>query len=866
VTGRVVFATTEFEPLTPGGAGVLIGRLAALHLERGWSPTVVLAAAAAGAPDPSGVEVVTVDSPEAEDTVAFFVERSRRLALAVARVAAEGEAPVLIEFHDFDAPAWWTLTHRRELGLDAVRIGVRLHGPVDAMIEAMGIAPPPLDRVALMERLVFSMADLVLVPSAAMGDWAIERYRLEPGRVVVAPVPVPAVETVAWSPSVEPEFVVYGRLHEVKGSHDLVEAAVPVLDDHPGARIRFIGPDGWSATENRPMSEVIAAMIPQRHRRRIVVEGALARRDALEAMASAWAVVVPSRFESFCIAAHEVRRAGLPVIAPRMPAFAEHSSGMLLYDGTRRGLTAALASVASDRSIADRLAAEPPPRVGEPMDGYVIDLPPPRHPQTQAGLATVAVKEFEATEPSMRSRSTAAARLLLRALPRPVARAALRVVPRRLKDRFRALASWPEEEARRAAGRRMSDLRRAVSAGAFAEVADPQITVVIPCFEQGRWVAGAVASVFEQSHSSWEIVLVDDGSTDPATIDELDRLAAWPRVRMVRHANRGLPGARNAGIERARGRFVVPLDADDELAPTFMERTVEALEGRPDAAFAHCWARLFGDVDAVWVPRPHNPYWEMLSNGVVGCVLLRRRAWEAVGGYDETMLGGHEDWELWLRLAAAGWERVRVPAPLFHYRKHGVSMSVGSEADFEGGLRRLVDRHPGLYEVSRLREVKAAWYPLISLITAPGTDPPAVDDAQVIVVGGGSGGLGVDDVAAAVAASRGKYVADVRTVMVDPGAVLRLADRLEAASGAAWARDEETGTVVWRRWALVDPAAEVSGGAGEPGAPDPEGELAAGAFPDADWVVDRSAVPEGTPIMRQRPEEVGHLPAWVTRA
>jgi O-antigen biosynthesis protein len=78
-----------------------------------------------------------------------------------------------------------------------------------------------------------------------------------------------------------------------------------------------------------------------------------------------------------------------------------------------------------------------------------------------------------------------------------------------------------------------------------------------------------------------------------------------------------------------------------------------------------------------------------------------------VGGYDETMTSGNEDWELWLRLQEAGWGQVQVPLPLFRYRKHGVSMSVATEARFEEGRRMVRDRHPSLYtHASRWREAQ----------------------------------------------------------------------------------------------------------------------------------------------------------------
>ena len=845
----IVFVTHEFDPIVSGGAGTVVAELARRLVASGHAVTVVLAAPTTPGSIPDGVDVVVVPDAASDGSLVSFVDRSRRIAEALADLAVSRGLPDLIEFHDFDIPAWWTLTHREELGLSGTRIGIRLHGPVGAMTEAMGFAPPPMGEVGELEGLLFGMADLVMVPSESMRSWSQHRYALDGGRIVLAPVPIPDVAPLVWSPAATPEFVAYGRLNEVKGSHDLVAASGALFERHPEARIRFVGRDGWSASEDRPMSQMLADLIPRRHRNRFTFEGPLPRDSALAAMGTAWAVIVPSRFESFCISLHEARRAGLPVIAASLPAFEEFRSGagVLLYDGSVAGLASTLVTVASDPSILARLAREPAPEVGDPVAAYAGSLPEVRHPRSQAGLATAATKRAESMSTPRVSAAAAMARRLLRSLPDPVARVAIRVVPRRFKGRFRGLASWPEEVARRRRARSLSGLRGRVAAGRIPEHDPPRVSVVIPCFEQGSWVEDAVASVFDQTFDSWEIVLVDDGSTDPATIRLLDEIAGWPRVRLVRQDNQGLPAARNAGIARSAGEFIVPLDADDALVPEYLAEMVAALASHPEAAFAHCWAWLFGDVDAVWVPRPFNRYWQRLSNGVVGCVLLRKAAWEAVGGYDETMRRGHEDWELWTRLEASGWGQVRVDRALFRYRKHGVSMSVGSEAGFEAGLAEVRARNPQLYTRVALEILKREWYPFVSLIvdaTTEMVEPPPPDVTTV------------ESPRSAV----GKYVVDVRGRSCRPADVVRLAETLETAPTKAGAVGRD-GVIVWRRWALVDPNAEVAGVLGADSIP--AGTLRPDVLGDPEWMVDPAGIPDGVRVMRQRPEEAGRLPGWV---
>jgi len=803
---KFVFVTQELDPVVPGGAGALIAGVAAA-LGRHHDVVVVLAAPGVATVAADPYRVVSVPLEPADGSLRWFVERSRRTAEVLREVTAEGR-PDLVEFTDFEALGFWALSHRRELGLETVPLAVRVHGPIGAIAAAVGAAPDPWPAFDVLERVTFAMADIVLAPSTAIADWMAERYGIDPTRVIEAPPIVPTVVRREWVPAETPWIAGFGRLSETKGTDTLVKAMLPLLVEHPSLRLVLIGPDGWSAVEGRAMSAVLHDLIPPALRSRVEMTGSMGREEALDALRSAWAVAMPSRFESFCLAAHEVRRAGYPVVVPELTAFVPFPDDFIVYDGSVEALTATLGAIVTDRASVAALAARPAPEVGDPVAPYLGRLPAVRHPRSQGGLGTIAVKRLEELE-----------------TPVPV--------------------GVPDVSVRH------DRVERGIAAGRFSADGEPDVSMVIPCFDGGRWLEGAVLSVFEQTHRSWEVVIVDDGSTDSLTIEILHRLATWPRVRVIRQDNRGLPAARNAGMAAARGRFVVPLDADDELRPRYLEAMLTAIEDHPGAAFAHCWAELFGDIEAVWIARPTNPYWERLGNSVVGCVLLRREAWQAVGGYDESMVGGHEDWELWLRLAAAGWGRVAVPEPLFRYRKRGISMSVHSEADFEAGLARIVDRHRDLYQRGALRALKREWYPAVSLLVGPSVPADSgitTLDVQVVPVAG--------ELAEAVASVRGKYVVDARTGVPEPGVVLGLVDRLERAPERGW--DREGAVVMWRRWALVDPDASFLDSGDQP-----SGDLLPGAFADPEWMANESALALGLRVERYRPEEPARIPEWL---
>ena len=888
---HIVFLTTELAPVNPGGAGSVVAGLRDLLVARGDRVSVILIADTNGTV-PEGVIVAESSSG--------FEQRADSAARTLQSFVGE-DPPDLIEFQDFDGLGFSLLAHRAEIGIDRIPTQVRFHGPADLMFEAIGVEPREIAIARSMESSSFRMADRVVVPSVGIGQLVQARYGVEPERIVVGQPPLPGNRTFHRSPAKTPTLLCVGRLGEVKGTHDLVAAAIPLLRERTDARVVIVGEDGWSATARKPMREwLIDDLIPEDIVDQVELTGRLDGDLLDEQLARAWALVVPSRFESFNLAAHEARAAGIPVIVPDLPAFVgllDAETGALVYDGTRSGMTVAMRAIIGDESLRDRLAHAPRPPYSDPLEPY-RRLPTVRHPRSQAGLATMAVQRLErvqpeeiedaSPEPDTRSFPRRTGYAFLMALPEPAARTTVAAIPAGWRERFGFVADWRDEMRRRemladeaAKAARMLAERTAlderVSAGAFPDLEEPLVSIVIPCHNDGAYLDSSIRSVFNQTMTSFEVIVVDDGSTDPETIATLDHLP-WSRTRVIRQENRGLSAARNAGMGVARGRYVVPLDVDDELEHRYLEIMAETLEARPDAAFATCRARLFQDIDAIWIPRPYNPYQLLLSNSIVGCVLLRRDAYLSVGGYDETMRHGNEDWDLWIRLMKAGWGVAEVPDVLFRYRKHGISMSVETEARFERGRAEIVDRHREMYNRESLKVMKSTLYPLVSIIVPAEADPETfaaqdVDDAEIITLAGASARFReiaevrswqareAPTVEDAARSAIGKFIIYWNEVSdTEPNTISRLADLLESDPdlGSAVTRDPHPLTMV-RRWSLLDPGAPSSTRILDLGGTGAE-QLQPGAFPDPNWIVPETI--QDVPVQRQRPEEEGHVPSW----
>lgn len=222
----------------------------------------------------------------------------------------------------------------------------------------------------------------------------------------------------------------------------------------------------------------------------------------------------------------------------------------------------------------------------------------------------------------------------------------------------------------------------------------PKVSVVIPCFNHGVYLAEAIQSLLEQGVSDWEAIIVDDGSTDSTDeiVGQLTKLDK--RVFSLRTDNRGLSAARNAGIGIARGKYILPLDADDCLAPSFLSDVLNSV-GEHDYRVVATGVEKFGFEAGIYTPPSTIAEHSFVGKNPIVCTsLFSKRLWKEIGGYDEIMRDGYEDWEFWIRASMVGVEFIVIPKPLFRYRRHRVSMLGGSDGKRQEIIGYIVSKHP----------------------------------------------------------------------------------------------------------------------------------------------------------------------------
>ena len=262
---------------------------------------------------------------------------------------------------------------------------------------------------------------------------------------------------------------------------------------------------------------------------------------------------------------------------------------------------------------------------------------------------------------------------------------------------------------------------------------DILVSIIIPCYNPTKFLLEALDSALAQTHKPIEIVMVNDGSDSPGACELLKSLA--PRVtRYIDQANGGPASARNAGVRMSHGTYILPLDADDRLAPTFVAECIAALEANPKAAFVYTDYRVFGDTAYVERLGEYNLYNLLDRNTIPYASLIPRADWELAGGYDESVRVNYEDWDFWLRLGERERFGYHLPRVLFEYRKSGPSMfTLAGEHDQE--LReRLRANHPGLYSREGNARIKARWAPAVCLLGSQFGTKPLIEDWEHVPV------------------------------------------------------------------------------------------------------------------------------------
>ena len=200
----------------------------------------------------------------------------------------------------------------------------------------------------------------------------------------------------------------------------------------------------------------------------------------------------------------------------------------------------------------------------------------------------------------------------------------------------------------------------------------PLISVVVPCYNQAQYLDECLQSVLNQTYQDWECIIVNDGSPDHTEEIAKNWVEKDARFIYLSKENGGLSSARNAGIEIAKGEWILPLDADDKIGDKYLELAEKEFE--KDYTVIYCEAELFGNEIGKW----HLPEFSLENLAKKNCIFCsafyKKEDWKKVNGYDINMIYGLEDYEFWISLLKNKNTVKKLPQTLFYYRVKENSM------------------------------------------------------------------------------------------------------------------------------------------------------------------------------------------------
>lgn len=203
------------------------------------------------------------------------------------------------------------------------------------------------------------------------------------------------------------------------------------------------------------------------------------------------------------------------------------------------------------------------------------------------------------------------------------------------------------------------------------------LSIVVPYYNTGKYIAETLESIYQTTYTNVEVVVVNDGSDDPYSIDIITSLQSKYQYRLVHQKNLGLPQARNTGLKNSNGEFIAFLDADDKIQKDFYKRAIDILHSYNNLSFVSCWVKYFDNAEGIWAAQNPEPPFLLLHNMVNCGFVCRREDYLNFGLNDSLFEYGMEDYDTNISLLKNGCRGVVIPEPLYYYRIHSQSMARG---------------------------------------------------------------------------------------------------------------------------------------------------------------------------------------------
>ena len=225
------------------------------------------------------------------------------------------------------------------------------------------------------------------------------------------------------------------------------------------------------------------------------------------------------------------------------------------------------------------------------------------------------------------------------------------------------------------------------------------VSIIVPCYNRAEYLGETLDSVLAQTYQQWECIVINDGSTDNSEQVAQEFCIKDDRFIYIAQENQGVIAAKNNAIKESHGEYILPLDDDDIIEPTFLEKAIAIMLDQKMKIVA-CRVDYFGDRQGEMSLSDDLTITTLMdTNLFVNTSLYRRSDYDRTGGYNSNMRGGFEDWDFWLSVLEEGGKAYRIPEILFHYRIHGPSRNIHAcdSTTIKKLKNQLVQNHALLY-------------------------------------------------------------------------------------------------------------------------------------------------------------------------
>lgn len=224
------------------------------------------------------------------------------------------------------------------------------------------------------------------------------------------------------------------------------------------------------------------------------------------------------------------------------------------------------------------------------------------------------------------------------------------------------------------------------------------VSIIVPCYNQENYISDCLDSVLDQTYTNWECIVIDDGSTDNSKNIIEKYSSKEPKIKYYYQANSGVCIARNTAIKYSAGDYILPLDGDDKIGRTYLEKAVYLLDSDKDLTLVYCEAENFGAKQGKWL-LPNYSYDLLLRKNIIFCsAFFRRIDFDKTTGFDPLMKKGLEDWEFLITLLSNQGKVYRINEILFFYRISESSRNTSFSENDRKEIRAYVyAKHKKLY-------------------------------------------------------------------------------------------------------------------------------------------------------------------------